>query len=261
MKKRKIPGYDDDGVPLTTGTPSWLEYLDATDGSSPGDPALDAFSNGWTGYTPTALAHCGIIDCGEGSFPRYVHVACESPQTFIALDTDGNLISGATPAWLFFKNINTDADVTPPTISSVPGSSYIHRFSLLDPPEYCYGTIDLGSSASPQYLGVLTDSERAIIGNFSPPVGDSLAPVDSVTCDITDDSGRFTSILLMARFAGKPSEVVYTSSDGFEPGYDLFSTVASITDGIRLVIRRQWGWHAAPTLRPILIDEDGQETP
>ena len=263
MKKRKFMGYSAVDTLITSGTPTWLEYIDATDGSSPGDPSLDAFATGWSGYTPTSLDHCGIVDLGSGVSGglRYIEFSCLDPQTFIVRDASGTPITGASPAWAEFRDVATDTDLlsSAPAISAV--GTYHYKFTPPDPSQYCYGTIDLGSGNSPHYLGYISDSARSVINNFSPAVGDPIDPPDSITCDITDDSGRFTGAMLFARFPTGPSEVIYTTADGFEAGYSTYGTVTPITNGIRVVVKRQWNWHATPTLRPIIYDEEGKITP
>lgn len=260
MKRIEIPGYDTDGVILSSSIPTWFEYVDAISGSSQDEPGLETFVSGWSGYLPSSSLHCGIVDLSSNASPRYCHIACENPQTFtIFTGSTGAPFSGAFPIWLDFTDIANGEDVTPPTLTAI--TDYTFKFDLPSPPRYCRGTIYAGHNANPQYLKVIMDSNRATITNFDPPVNNDIYSNSYIYCDITDDSGEFDSIILLARFSGSKTECVYTSEEGFETGYAEYSATSSLSTGSRFAIRRDDGWHKKPYLVPFIYDEEGKLTP
>jgi hypothetical protein len=244
---------------------SWLEYRDAVTGDSLSPPSFSEFDDGEYGAPRLANTHCGIVDMGSSASPRYLHLACALPQTFAVWATDGAPVVGAEPVWTTFKDGITGFNIgSSPVLEPLAIGSYIYRIVEPDPPHFAMGIINLGESASPRYLSVLMNSARAAIADFSPTVGSTIACTDSLSFDVTDDSGDFKKILLIVRFPDGSSEVVYGAPGapgGFEPFYSTYSQVSAIANGYRFIVRRQQGWPAAPTLLPVLLDEAGSETP
>lgn len=92
------------------------------------------------------------------------------------------------------------------------------------------------------------DVTAPTVSNVTPASGSELAADDSVTFDVTDDSGAFYSVSVFVRFAADETwEVVYYSG-GFTPRYQRDSSKATISGGYRFVIKRWGDWPSAPEI-------------
>lgn len=101
------------------------------------------------------------------------------------------------------------------------------------------------------------DIARPVVTYVDPLPGATLAPADSVTVDVTDDSGLFARKLLAVAFADGTQELAY-DGQSFAARYLGASTVATITDGQRFVLRRTGGWPGAEiTVRSFVVDAAG----
>lgn len=105
------------------------------------------------------------------------------------------------------------------------------------------------------------DVEPPAITNVVPPDGTSLRFSQSVSLDITDNSGEFRRIILAVSFPGLGIYEIVHDGDVFGPNYNdtaLNSRVA-IDSGFHYVLLRRGGWPASPSLRTFAIDEGGNE--
>lgn len=111
-----------------------------------------------------------------------------------------------------------------------------------------------------QYGAIAYDSTAPTVSGVSPTAGTSVAPGDAIQFDVTDtgSGGTFRKLLITAAHGGL-NEVVYEES-AFRAGYSERSTVASITDGYRFVLRRFEGWRGAPVIRVHAVDTSGNES-
>ena len=98
-----------------------------------------------------------------------------------------------------------------------------------------------------------------VVGNLTPAVGTPIYPTTALQFDVTDDSGLFTAVIVMASFSDGSYEVVYDSAQ-FATKY-LTSAVASIAGGFRFVVRRTGGWVSAPTIKVVSVDTAGAGNP
>lgn len=96
-----------------------------------------------------------------------------------------------------------------------------------------------------------------VISNMSPASGTPIYPTTAISFDITDESGLFTAVIVMASFADGNYEVIYDSAQ-FSNRYRT-STFAEITNGYQFVCRRNGGWPSAPTFKIVGIDRTGGE--
>lgn len=118
--------------------------------------------------------------------------------------------------------------------------------------------------ASVDYDGVFLDPlgegdvTNPVVANFSPPAGSVLERNQAVSFDVTDDSGLFARVLVLAIFTTGLWEVVH-DGDAFSPAYVAASARSAIGSGYHFSVVRGGGWFADPTIRVIPIDASGNE--
>jgi len=104
----------------------------------------------------------------------------------------------------------------------------------------------------------MPDTTKPVISNFSPEPGTPINPNDVISFDITDDSGDFTRILIVAQFS-RVKEVVH-DGDEFSFVYQTNqSVVEEIEGGYHYEITRLGGWPAEVVFIPFAIDAAGNE--
>lgn len=102
---------------------------------------------------------------------------------------------------------------------------------------------------------VTEDTTPPEVGEFSPPVGSTIAHDDTITFDVTDDVG-LSPIAVGFEFPGLPAELVF-DGDALQVGY-TGSTVTPISGGYRYTLSRAAGWPTATmTLFVQAIDTAG----
>jgi len=107
-----------------------------------------------------------------------------------------------------------------------------------------------------------TTSVRPVVTLVSPPAGTALHPTDTVVFDVTDADGAvFALVAFRLRFLSTGErEAVYDKDDpaGAWDARYAGSTIASITNGYRLTLRRSGGWPAGGIgLLPRVVDSVG----
>jgi hypothetical protein len=103
------------------------------------------------------------------------------------------------------------------------------------------------------------DSIVPVVNNFSPSPGETLQPSDTVQFDVTDNSGSFTRILVVAWFKSTGDQEVVHDGDSFIGHYTASSSRVIISGGYRYYVSRSGGWELAPTIRVFPIDAQGNE--
>jgi hypothetical protein len=103
-------------------------------------------------------------------------------------------------------------------------------------------------------------SARPVVTLVSPAAGTPLHPTDSVVFDVTDD-GNFSLVSFRLRFvASGEREAVYDRDDpagAWDPRY-ASSSIATITGGYRITLRRSGGWPGGGIgLLPRVVDAVG----
>jgi hypothetical protein len=103
------------------------------------------------------------------------------------------------------------------------------------------------------------DAAPPVVGNFDPAPGTAIARTGSVTFDVTDDSGDFRRIFVVAYFPATGVAEVVHDGDGFRGFYAAKSSRTMIAGGFRYTLLRSGGWPGAPTIQTFAIDHAGNE--
>lgn len=99
-----------------------------------------------------------------------------------------------------------------------------------------------------------------VISNIVPPP--SSGPIGKNTAlsfDLTDPSGLFRDVIVLASFPGTNVDEVVWDGSVFAPFYNAQSSVSGIVDGMHFSLLRAGGWIASPTISVHAIDPSGQE--
>lgn len=110
--------------------------------------------------------------------------------------------------------------------------------------------------AGPGAPGASTDTTPPVVDNYDPLPGTTIAATDTISFDVTDDSGSFCSVMITASFPDGSWEVVHTG-DAFAPRYAAGSSRTVIANGFRYTCRRAGGWPASPTIVSFPVDAAG----
>lgn len=96
-----------------------------------------------------------------------------------------------------------------------------------------------------------------VVSNVSPASGAELSENDSISFDVTDNSGVLHAVSIYVRFPSTEIwEVVYYSG-GFTPRYQKDSSRTAIANGYTFVISRWSGWPYAPQIIIDPVDGSG----
>lgn len=104
-----------------------------------------------------------------------------------------------------------------------------------------------------------SDTAAPLVGNFSPAVGTPISKGTSISFDVTDDSGAFRKIFVVAFFPDTGVSELIHDGDGFRGFYAATSSRRAVTRGFRYTVLRGSGWPAAPTIQTFAIDLAGNE--
>lgn len=106
-----------------------------------------------------------------------------------------------------------------------------------------------------------SDTIAPIVDNFSPTPGATIEPNDPIEFDVTDDSGEFRRIIIVATNDTTGIEEVVYNGDEFRGLYLGVSARTIITGGFHFSIVRNTGWVAgsSTTFRAFAIDQSGNE--
>jgi len=118
-------------------------------------------------------------------------------------------------------------------------------------------TMNVEPTSAPAPVG---DIIPPVIGNFDPTPGSALARTDPVAFDVTDDSGSFIRIFVVAFFATIGDQEVIHDGGAFVGRYSAASSRVPITNGFRYTVTRNGGWLGPPTIRIFPIDAAGNQT-
>lgn len=134
---------------------------------------------------------------------------------------------------------------------------------------YAAGTVVRSAatrSMSPGFLGFVPpppappeDTSPPTVANFAPAPGTPIARGAPIAFDVTDDSGTFRRIFVMAHFPRLGVTEVIHDGDGFRGPYAAASARAFIAYGFRYSVLRGGGWPDAPTILVHAIDASGNE--
>ena len=107
-------------------------------------------------------------------------------------------------------------------------------------------------------LPATVDSTAPVVSNVTPAAGTLLSTTSTVQFDVTDDSGSFRELLVVASFGdgSLAPELVHDGTNFLGP-YRAGSTRVAITNGWRYALVRGGGWPGAVTVTPYAIDPSG----
>ena len=103
------------------------------------------------------------------------------------------------------------------------------------------------------------DETPPAVGNFSPAAGTPITKTTSIAFDVTDESGAFRRIFVVAFFPDTGVSEVIHDGDGFRGFYSATSARQGIAGGFRYTVLRAGGWPAAPTIQTFATDLAGNE--
>lgn len=155
-----FPLFDADSAPLTTASPTFVDYRDRA-GASRTPPAITHLGGGQYGFIPTdddeATGCVFLIDGGVTASPRRVSGSLHSQASpFVGWhleDGAGALWTGAAPTFGLYDDFG-GSPRTPPSIVTVAGA-YLFCFtpSSADLAVDCAFRLDAPANAYPSYIG------------------------------------------------------------------------------------------------------------
>lgn len=160
-----------------------------------------------------------------------------------------------------------------PALSTYAGGGILSLLNLrlLSPAVVAYAPSGIVRSSptrplSPGYLAFLpsapappVDTIPPVVGNFSPAPGTPIARTGPISFDVTDESGEFRRIFIVASFPTTGMTEVVHDGDGFRGFYTASSSRTMIAGGFRYTVLRSGGWPGAPTIQTFVIDRGGNE--
>lgn len=94
-----------------------------------------------------------------------------------------------------------------------------------------------------------------VVGSFSPAVGSGITATTQLEFSVTDTSGDFTRIILVADFHMLGIREIIHDGYNFGPSYrGPHNLRTNITNGYRFTVLRTGGWPESPTIMPFAID-------
>ena len=103
------------------------------------------------------------------------------------------------------------------------------------------------------------DTTAPSVGNFTPASGSAISRTTPITFDVTDDSGQFRRIFVVASFAATGACEVIHDGDGFRGFYAASSSRVLVANGFRYTVARTGGWPSAPAIQTFAMDASGNE--
>lgn len=103
------------------------------------------------------------------------------------------------------------------------------------------------------------DVTAPVVGNFAPASGTAISKATPIAFDVTDDSGQFRRIFVVATFAATGACEVIHDGEGFRGFYAASSSRRLIAGGFRYTVARTGGWPAAPSIQTFAMDSGGNE--
>lgn len=103
------------------------------------------------------------------------------------------------------------------------------------------------------------DVTAPAVGNFVPAPGTAIGRATPVTFNVTDESGQFRRVFVVASFAATGVCEVIHDGDTFRGFYVGNSSRVLIALGFRYTVARTSGWPSAPTIQTFAIDAGGNE--
>jgi hypothetical protein len=103
------------------------------------------------------------------------------------------------------------------------------------------------------------DTTAPSVANFTPASGSAISRTTPIAFDVTDDSGQFRRIFVVATFAATGACEVIHDGERFRGFYAANSSRMLIAQGFRYTVARTGGWPAAPIIQTFAMDASGNE--
>ncbi len=103
------------------------------------------------------------------------------------------------------------------------------------------------------------DATPPVVGNYDPAPGTPISKTTSVSFDVTEESGAFGRIFVVAFYADTGVTELIHDGDGFRGFYAATSSRRAIAGGYRYTVLRTGGWPSAPTIQTFAVDQAGNE--
>lgn len=171
-----------------------------------------------------------------------------------------------------FLRVGADRPMAPALLQYATGGilSFLNlRFLSQALGAYAPGSMMRAGAArpvSPGYLAFIppppappADTTAPSVANFTPAAGTPIARTAAVSFDVTDESGDFRRIFVVAFFPATGVAEVVHDGDAFRGYYAASSSRTMIASGFRYSVLRTGGWPAAPTIQTFAIDRAGNE--
>lgn len=99
-----------------------------------------------------------------------------------------------------------------------------------------------------------------VVAVVSPAAGSAITAFTPLVFSVTDDTGLFRRIIVVADFPYIGIREVVHDGDTFGPTYsEAVNTRSTISGGYQYSVTRDGGWPASPRLIPYAIDREGTE--
>ena len=270
-------------LPLTTATPTFVDYRDRTGAALP-QPAITHVANGVYTFTPSvgdiADGVVWVISSGAGAIPARYSGASYDPglpfQVCVFEDGTGALVDiSATPPTLAFYKTRAGVDIIPaPTPVNVSGG-YLWTITPApaDSITGCVFDVVAPAGALPlHYAGDLlsisgggsVDILPPVISNIIPAPSTPIYPRTPLGFDVTDNNPPLRLIMIKAEFVATSTWDLIHDGTVFGPLYQGASnTRTAIAGGYRYTILRDTGWTVGvpPIITPYAVDLFGNENP
>lgn len=105
----------------------------------------------------------------------------------------------------------------------------------------------------------VVDTTPPVVSGFDPAPGTQITRTQAIDFDVTDDSGLFARIFVVAFFKSTGVQEVIHDGTGFVGFFTATSSRVVIANGFRYTVLRSGGWTEAPTIRVFPIDAAGNE--
>lgn len=147
----------------------------------------------------------------------------------------------------------------------------LENLRLLSPAlsTYLAAGLSRASAARPLNLGYLltlpvpppppVDATPPLVGNYDPSPGTPISKTTSISFDVTEESGAFGRIFVIAFYADSGVSELIHDGDGFRGFYVATSSRRAIAGGYRYTVLRTGGWPSAPTIQTFAVDQAGNE--
>lgn len=282
MAFRSFHFYDNAGAPLTGLTPT-LTYVDRTGAAVLPVPTVTDLGGGAYGVVvPSVDETTGVVllmDGGATATPRWQVETAAIDGLFAFLLR--NLAGGALYTGVGTPTIPLYVDAsavprTPPALTHpnlpVFGAQQFLWIATASASDIAAGTaarIDSPADAAPAHLTAAmaagasgSSGTPPVVTNISPAAGTAIGAAQSISFDVTDDSGLFRLIMVIADFGLLAIREVIHDGMSFGPRYLASGNGrVAIPGGWHYTVLRQGGWPSSPTITPYAIDLGGGENP